>query len=93
MAFVQGAPGFGRIEFTENDEFIDFKLHPDRLSLRAVPSYVDREVSCAVDDFLVAGDRFIREGLARVTDGYPSLAENRFVRILGGGMGQEESDA
>ncbi|MEU9174339.1 hypothetical protein AB0D34_42410 [Streptomyces sp. NPDC048420] len=82
MTFARGGPGSGRIEFTENDEFIEFRLDRDRKYLRVVPSYMGTEVSCGVDDFITAGRKFIRDEVARVTTEYPSLAENHHVQLL-----------
>ncbi|MFJ7048341.1 hypothetical protein ACIQVC_33775 [Streptomyces sp. NPDC101112] len=77
MIFAQGGRALGKIDFTENDESIDFMLEGD--VLRIVPSYRDLEVYCAVEEFVVAGGEFIRGELLRVMSEYPPLARNPHV--------------
>jgi len=80
MVFAQGGNALGKIDFTENDEFISFQL--DRDGLRVVPTYMESELHCSVDEFVVAGINFIRGELERVVTEYPSLARNQHVRAL-----------
>lgn len=82
MLFAQGGQGLGRIDFTENDESIDFELDRKHGSLRVIPSYLECEVLCAVDEFVAAGGEFIRGELERVVSEYPSLAGNSHVQAL-----------
>ncbi|WP_433510203.1 hypothetical protein ACQP2T_40880 [Nonomuraea sp. CA-143628] len=87
MVFAQGGNALGKIDFTENDEFISFEL--DRDGLRVVPTYLESELHCSVDEFVAAGINFIREELERVVTEYPSLARNQHVRALAREAGLE----
>ncbi|MFF7928896.1 hypothetical protein ACFZDP_49005 [Streptomyces mirabilis] len=80
MIFAKGGDALGKIDFTENDESIGFELKGN--SLHVVPSYLDSELTCAVDEFISAGSAFIRRELIRVTSEYRSLAENSHAREL-----------
>ncbi|RLU99480.1 hypothetical protein CTZ27_15245 [Streptomyces griseocarneus] len=80
ILFAEGADALGRIDFTENDEFIDFKV--DGSSVRVSPSYLDIEVSCTVNELAAACQEFIRAELQRVTLGHPSLTKNPQVSEL-----------
>jgi hypothetical protein len=90
MIFAQGGDALGKIDFTENDEFISFEL--DRGGLRLVPTYLEDEVRCSVDEFVAAGQSFIREELRRVVMEYPALARNRHARALALEVGLEIPD-
>ncbi|WP_432173957.1 hypothetical protein [Streptomyces sp. Tue6028] len=87
MIFTQGGNALGKIDFTENDEFISFEL--DRDGLRMVPTYLESELHCSIDEFLMAGTNFIREELERVVTEYPSLARNQHVCALAKEAGME----
>ncbi|MEU0570441.1 hypothetical protein ABZ297_34330 [Nonomuraea sp. NPDC005983] len=87
MIFAQGGQALGKIDFTENDECIDFTLSQG--TLRMAPSYMESELNCTVDEFVAAGTEFIRGELRRVTSEYPSLARNSHVRALARDVGLE----
>jgi hypothetical protein len=80
MVFAQGGDGLGKIDFTENDEFIDFQR--TQKGLRLVPTYSKFELECTIGELVTAGGSFIREEVKRVIDEYPSLARNEYVRSL-----------
>ncbi|MFJ3307144.1 hypothetical protein ACIPSA_29320 [Streptomyces sp. NPDC086549] len=80
MIFARGGDARGRIDFTENDEVIEFSLEGDLL--RVTPTYFDAELVVTVDDFILAGSNFIRSELSRITSEYRTLAENTHVRKL-----------
>ncbi|WP_245607813.1 hypothetical protein [Streptomyces hokutonensis] len=91
MVFAQGGNALGKIDFTENDEFISF--HLEQGGLRMVPTYLESELYCSVDEFVTAGVKFIREELERVVTEYPSLANNRHVCALSLEAGLEFPEA
>ncbi|MEU5596569.1 hypothetical protein [Streptomyces sp. NPDC020298] len=91
MVFAQGGNALGKIDFTENDEFISFEL--DRDGLRVVPTYLEFELRCSVDEFVAAGVNFIREELQRVVTEYPSLTRNQHARALAMEVDLEISEA
>lgn len=91
MVFAQGGNALGKIDFTENDEFISFEL--DAGGLRVVPTYLESELHCPVDEFVTAGANFIREELRRVVTEYPSLARNQHARALALEVGLEIPEA
>ncbi|WP_329347525.1 hypothetical protein OG226_01880 [Streptomyces sp. NBC_01261] len=93
MLFSQGGQGLGRIDFTENDESIDFELDRNFGSLRVIPSYLECAVVCTVDEFVAAGGEFIRRELGRVVSEYPSLAGNPHVQVLKRAVGLEGSES
>lgn len=87
MIFAQGGSALGKIDFTENGEFISFELDQDGLHM--VPTYQESELHCPVDEFVAAGADFIREALQRVVAEYPSLARNQHARALALEVGLE----
>lgn len=91
MVFAQSGSGLGKIDFTENDEFISFEFHQG--GIRLVPTYLESELWCSVDEFVAAGAGFIREQLLRVVGEYPSLARNQHVRALALEAGLEIPEA
>ncbi|MFC8711191.1 MULTISPECIES: hypothetical protein [unclassified Streptomyces] len=80
MIFAQGGDALGRIDFTENDEFISFEFEGD--DLRVTPTYMEGQLFCSVADFVTAGSEFIRDELSTRVDAHPSLARNPSVRSL-----------
>ncbi|MFE8942681.1 hypothetical protein [Streptomyces sp. NPDC007856] len=80
MIFAEGGDALGKIDFTENDESIDFELGKDMLHV--APSYLNSEITCTVTEFVTAGAEFIRAELRRVASEYPSLIDNAHVQEL-----------
>jgi hypothetical protein len=87
MVFAQGGNALGRIDFTENDEFIKFEL--DGRDLRAIPTYMGSELVCSAREFVAAGSDFIREELKRVVAQYPKIARNEHAYALAQEVGIE----
>ncbi|WP_409463220.1 hypothetical protein [Amycolatopsis sp. GA6-003] len=90
MVFARGGNALGKIDFTENPEFISFEL--DRDFLRMTPTYLEATLRCSVDEFVDAGTLFIAGELQRVMREYPSLTRNREVHALARDVGLEVPD-
>ncbi|GAA3619370.1 hypothetical protein ACG5V6_02280 [Streptomyces chitinivorans] len=88
MTFARGGKGMSSIYFTENQESIDFTRERD--VLRLVPSYLDSELICSVEEFAEAGTDFIRGELRRVVSEYPPLVRNSHVREVARSVGLED---
>jgi hypothetical protein len=80
MVFAQGGDDIGRIDFTENDEFITFDLEGEVLNITA--SYTAVELRCSVKEFVTAGRNFIRSSIRQVVAAYPALGKNAAVHDL-----------
>ncbi|MGW7534069.1 hypothetical protein [Amycolatopsis sp. NPDC054798] len=90
MVFARGGNALGKIDFTENPEFISFEL--ERNFLRMTPTYLEITSRCSVDEFVDAGTGFISRELQRVVREYPTLAGNREVRALARDVGLDIPD-
>lgn len=86
MIFAQGGKALGRIDFTENDDSIDFSLRDGLLV--GTPTYADCVLQCTPGEFVVAGNEFIRAELSKIICAYPALKTNAAVARYAERFGQ-----